>query len=50
MPMHNTGSVVNRLAVIPLIPRSFCTVLIRGEMDVIGGRKFSEARISARTI
>jgi hypothetical protein len=50
MPIHNTGSVVNRLAVIPLIPRSFCTVLIRGEMDVMGGRKFREARISAKTI
>jgi hypothetical protein len=50
IPIHNTGSVVNRLAVIPLIPKSPCMVLIKGEMDVIGGRKFNEARISARTI
>ncbi|GAS83837.1 major facilitator family transporter [Paenibacillus amylolyticus] len=50
MPIHNTGSVVNRLAVIPLKPRSCCMVLISGEMDVMGGLKFSEARISAKTI
>jgi len=50
IPIHNTGSVVNRLEVIPLIPRLLCMVLISGEMDVMGGLKFNEARISARRI
>jgi hypothetical protein len=47
IPIHKSGREVNKLAIEPLIPKSFCIVPISGEMDVIGGRKFNEARISA---
>jgi hypothetical protein len=42
--MHNTGSVVSKLAATPLIPVLAWIVCSKGATDVITGRKFKAAK------
>jgi hypothetical protein len=49
-PMHRTGIEVNKLATEAFIPKSLRMISSTGEMELIAGRKFREAKKRAVTM